>query len=273
MRLKHKLLLISVVFLAILLSAVSAWADDATYGQCSTLLKAVTDAGDRLGDTELGCIGADAIREAASTDIALLPAGMLGANMEAGAITDEILAACYPQDEEIYTVRIHLSELKDILEACTAGLMFDPQTESVSAQDSDTGLFPQISGFLVSFDTTGPAGDRVWTITLDGHARTRDFSEDVYCTIAYPVSLANDPAFPALADGKSASVTVRETVIRYIRAHGGLLPAEDFQSRVTLLGTGQNALGSDISPLFWVIFAVVVLIFSGSRYRKMTRTR
>lgn len=263
---------LSVLLLLLFLSP-SAYAEDEAFGLCPTLLKAVTDNGDRLGDTELGCLAADAIREAASADAALFPAGMLGINMEAGPITSETLAACYPQDAEIYIARVRLAALKDILEACTAGLVYDVENEMLSVSESDVHLFPQVSGFLVSFDTPALAYNRVWSITLDNQARTRDFSGDTHLTLAYPSTLLENEDFPRPENTAATSLTVHEALARYITAHGATLPMESSSSRVTLLGAGHNSLIGDIPPLFWGIFAGIVLVFSGAKYRKKTHTR
>lgn len=271
MQTKWKTLLSTLLLLLFL--SLSAYADDKAFGQCPTLLKAVTDSGDRLGDTELGCLAADAIREAANADAALFPAGMLGINMEAGPITGETLAACYPQDAEIHIARIRLAALKDILEACAAGLVYDVENETLSVSESDTRLFPQVSGFLVSLDTPALAYDRVWSITLYDQARTRDFSGDTYLTLAYPSTLLEDEDFPRPENAAATSLTVHEALTRYITAHGAALPTGTSTSRVTLLGTGRNSLVGDIPPLFWVIFAGIVLVFSGAKYRKKTHTR
>ena len=258
------------LFVFVFLSPAQA---EESWGQCRTLLKGLTENGDRFGDTELGCIAADALREAAETDMALFPAGMLGRNMEAGPITDDVLAACWPQDDEICRARLSYEAVRELLEQCAAGVVFDTGNERVDKSVSDDALFPQISGFDLTYDMSGPAGDRVWSITPEGGERTRDFPADVYVTVAYPESLS--ALIPASGSGaeERLGVSVRQSVGRYIEAHNRELPVSELHQRVTMLGTGTNPLIGSISPMFWALFALVVLIFSGARYRSKTHTR
>ncbi|MBR2717317.1 MAG: 5'-nucleotidase C-terminal domain-containing protein [Oscillospiraceae bacterium] len=241
--------------------------------QCTTLLKSLNDDGDRFGDTPLGCIAADALRAAADADLALFPAGMLGGNMEAGSITEETLAGCYPREEPVLRVTLDWAELKTVLEYCAAGVVFDERAERVDKAASSDALFPQVSGIELSYDLSGPSGDRVWSVTPAGGERMRDFPPNGAVVLAFPMSLTDVVTTASAGSPEDTGATVRSAVTQYITASGGTLPVSEFSRRVTLLGTGNNPLIGGISPLFWVLFALVVLIFSGARYRKKVRGR
>lgn len=112
---------------------------------------------------------ADAIREAAGTDMAFLAAGLIKPNFN----RDDLSSLIQYQDEEIVVVTLKGTEVRQALERA---LTLYPQSNS---------SFLQLSGLEVTFDPKSAAGSRVKSVVVgNGPIETgRDYR------IAMPSSL------------------------------------------------------------------------------------
>lgn len=112
---------------------------------------------------------ADALREAAGSDVAVVPAGVLKAQTEAN---DLATALQYPT-MDIAVVTMSGAQLKDALE------------RSVSLFPSPNTGFLQLSGITATFSKSAAVGSRVATISISGA-----FDRAKNYTVAMPGSLA-----------------------------------------------------------------------------------
>jgi len=112
---------------------------------------------------------ADMLREAAGSDIAVVPAGVLKAQSDAN---DLATALQYPT-MDIAIVTMSGAQLKDALE------------RSVSLFPSPNTGFLQLSGINAAFSKSAAVGSRVTTISIGG-----SFDKSKNYTVAMPGSLA-----------------------------------------------------------------------------------
>jgi len=116
----------------------------------------------RTKETNIGNFVADAYRNAASADVALVNGGSIRADLtyNPGALTKRDVLSILPFNNPIVKVEITGKTLRETLEHGVA--------RSGTGEDGEPGRFPQISGMSFKFDTTKPAGSRVSEILVGG---------------------------------------------------------------------------------------------------------
>jgi 5'-nucleotidase len=114
----------------------------------------------RTKETNIGNYIADAYRNAAKSDVALVNGGSIRADLtyNPGALTKRDVLSILPFNNPIVKVEISGKTLRQVLEHGVAR----------SAEDNEPGRFPQISGMAFKFDAAKPAGNRVTEITVGG---------------------------------------------------------------------------------------------------------
>lgn len=102
---------------------------------------------------------ADALRESAGTDVALLPGVGYGVAIAKGEITAGHLKNLVPHESEVVTMTLTGTQIKSILEQ---------SVENFSAKDAaqKVGGIIQVSGLRFSFDTKQAFGSRIRTIEI-----------------------------------------------------------------------------------------------------------
>ena len=114
----------------------------------------------RNKETNIGNFIADAYRKSVGADLALVNGGSIRADLtyNAGALTKRDVLSILPFNNPIVKVEVSGRLLREILEHGVAR----------SAEDSEPGRFPQISGMSFKFDVSKPAGSRVTEIMVGG---------------------------------------------------------------------------------------------------------
>ncbi len=116
----------------------------------------------RTKETNIGNFVADAYRNAAKSDVALVNGGSIRADLtyNVGALTKRDVLSILPFNNPIVKIEISGKVLKEALEHGVA--------RSGTGEDGEPGRFPQISGMSFTFDTSKPAGSRVSEILVGG---------------------------------------------------------------------------------------------------------
>ncbi|HEY8468889.1 MAG TPA: 5'-nucleotidase C-terminal domain-containing protein [Longimicrobiales bacterium] len=154
------------------------------------------------GESTLGRLVADALRWAAGTQLALVPAGMLAADLEAGVADGGAVGRVLPAAGGL--VRLHLSgaQLRTALEQALAAV---PPVAS-------------LSGAIVRYDADAPPGQRVLTVRLEDGSTLWD---DHLYTVAVPADmLAGEAEIPALAQAIAREEVARgpaEALLDYLK--------------------------------------------------------
>ncbi|MCO6511756.1 MAG: 5'-nucleotidase C-terminal domain-containing protein [Aridibacter famidurans] len=128
-------------------------------GATSVTLDALSVA-NRTKETNIGNFIADAYREAVGADIGFVNGGSIRADLtyNPGPLTKRDVLSMLPFNNPIVKVEVTGAVLREIVEHGVAR----------SAEDSEPGRFPQISGMRFRFDASRPAGSRVLEIQVGG---------------------------------------------------------------------------------------------------------
>lgn len=130
---------------------------DALFGESIGTVGNDLDAADvRIRETELGDLLADAVRQAAGTDAAIINAGAIRAGLHKGAVSLRDMMSLLPFDNGIVILRLTGMQLKAVLE------------HGVSAIEKGEGRFPQVSGLVFSYQLSAPAYARVRKVEIGG---------------------------------------------------------------------------------------------------------
>ncbi len=130
-------------------------------GATSEVLDALS-LSNRTKETNIGNFVADAYRNAANADVALVNGGSIRADLtyNAGVLTKRDVLSILPFNNPIVKIEITGKTLKEALEHGVA--------RSAVGEDGEPGRFPQISGMSFKFDTGKPAGNRTSEILVGG---------------------------------------------------------------------------------------------------------
>ncbi|NTX59592.1 bifunctional metallophosphatase/5'-nucleotidase [Myxococcus sp. CA051A] len=189
----------------------------------------------RTRETNLGSFVADAFREAAGADVAVVNGGALRADtvLPAGVMTRRDLHSLMPYTDELVVVELRGATLRAALE----------NGVSLAREDSRPGRFLQVSGMRFTFDPRKPAGARVVDVKV--HGKPLD-AEATYrlATLSFLTSgkdgydvLKGQPTTPALKDGRSPLDVLADAF-----KSGKPAPRAKAEGRITRLG------GSALAP-------------------------
>lgn len=114
----------------------------------------------RTRETNVGNLITDAFRKATRADVAVMNGGSIRADalVSAGSLTKRDLLAIIPFKNKVVKLELTGAALRTVLEHGVAR----------SAEDSQPGRFPQVSGIRFTFDAGRPAGSRVVDVSVNG---------------------------------------------------------------------------------------------------------
>ena len=167
----------------------------------------------RAGETNLGSLVADAVREAVAADAAIVNAGAIRADVPAGEVTAAHLYNVLPFDTYIVSYVLMGSEVWELLEDGLVGL------------ERMGGGFPQVSGMSYSFDASAPAGSRLREVRIGGDV-LRDGK--IYVVALNDFLAAGGDGYRGLG-GRSPVISrpgyfLRDALADYWKARGELSP-------------------------------------------------
>lgn len=116
----------------------------------------------RTKETNIGNFIADAYREAAGADVAIVNGGSIRADLtyNPGILTKRDVLSMLPFNNPIVKIELSGKTLRAVLEHGVA--------RSGVGEDGEPGRFPQVSGLSFTFDVSKPAGGRVSQILVGG---------------------------------------------------------------------------------------------------------
>ena len=114
----------------------------------------------RQEETNVGNFIADAFRTATGADVAIMNGGSIRADeiIRPGPIANRDVLSLLPFKNKVVKLELTGALLREALEHGVAR----------SAEDSEPGRFPQVSGIRFTFDATRPAGSRIVNVTING---------------------------------------------------------------------------------------------------------
>ena len=119
-----------------------------TLGESTELLRGCDQYGNTNTETSFGSLAADAVQAWCGAQIALLPSGEFGANLQAGAVTQEALNHCLLRDSELAVASLTAAELYEVLETGVSHLIL----RADSTIDRDLSQF---DGYLLHLSPDG----------------------------------------------------------------------------------------------------------------------
>lgn len=112
----------------------------------------------RAGETNLGDLLTDAMRDVTGADAALTNGGGIRASIKAGTVTKGDIITVLPFGNQIVTLKVKGSDIQAALENGTA------------SYPEPSGGFPQVSGISFKIDTSAAKGSRVHSVLIGGKA-------------------------------------------------------------------------------------------------------
>jgi 2',3'-cyclic-nucleotide 2'-phosphodiesterase/3'-nucleotidase len=181
----------------------------------------------RAGESTLGDLVTDAMREAVGAEIAFQNSGGLRADLPEGVVTRGAIYEVMPFDNTIVTMELTGAQVRRALEEGLRG-----------------GRVTQVSGLQFSFDLTRPEMQRV-TALFDGEGAPIDTARTWEVAVNNFMAGGGDDYF-TLARGKNSQdtqVLVRDALERFVRRHcaGGAALDYRAQGRITRSGTPPAA--------------------------------
>lgn len=169
------------------------------------------------GQSLMGNLIADIIREKAGTQIAFQNSGGLRTDWDAGNITLGMVYEVMPFDNTIYTMKLTAQQVKETLEA---------RVDRATGQDPDN----QTSGMKFIWDPIAEKGRKIKSISLlDGTSLYKvENGKDIFAEGTFTVATNNFMAtggdgFDALKNGQESTDTfilIREAINDYLREQG-----------------------------------------------------
>lgn len=235
-------------------------------GQSQILLRA-TEEGypGACRDVSLGSYAADTLRQAAGTDLAFLPTGLLGLNLQSGSVDDEMLSLSFPADETVYVVSLTAPELKALLEQAAAPLSLN-ESEQLDRDASIWDGFLQLSGIHVIYDVSALPGQKLYELKLDDATEPDLTDEALVFTAAVPASLTDGTyGYPVLTPEKEIG-SLRALVAERIAAEG--IETEPDDDRIILYGAHENNIIDAFPPFLIVLVILLFVFFGGHKWRR-----
>ena len=251
------------LLLALLLAAQTSAAG---IGQSRQLLKSTDDDGYTCEATTLGSYAADTMRQAAGTDFAFLPSGLLGLNLQPGEVDEAALALSFPEDETVYSVTLTAEQLREVL-ALSGSRLTVNKAEQLDRKASQWGGFLQISGLRVTYNVPALPERRIWSVQLPDRTELNLDGDFIY-TAAVPASML-DATYGyggILAQEGRAIGQLRELLARRIAAEG--IDGEPEGIRVTLYGARVNEIINYFPPVLIILAVLLMAVFGGHKWRR-----
>lgn len=259
---------VPVLLLLLFALAGTALAAEGVITVSDTLLSAEDTDGYSTSDTALGCFAADAVRWSTGADFALINTGELGANLQAGTVTEASVALSFPQNSEIYVTEINAKELTALLEGMVAAVVLS-DAERIDKEESESDMFPQISGFKLVYDVPSLPGEKVSAITAENGAELNLTDTVKRYTLAAPLHiLQSNSGTGDLSSGAKPAGSLRSMVVERILDSGITEPE---LGRIKATGAHENSLISMIPTPLLGFCVLLMAIFSGYHYRSSYR--
>lgn len=167
----------------------------------------------------LGDVIADAVRNGAGADIAVINAGDFIPKLRFGELTWGDIVKMFPKDLNIAVAEVTGVQLKEILETGVSHIVMT-EDETIDREASAYGGFPQISGFSFKYDVSAPPQQRVYEMTLaSGESVRLDDDQQTYLLAAPIDMLSGGWGYPAIKYTETG-ITLSDAMGNYLTGLG-----------------------------------------------------
>ncbi len=223
-----------------------------------------TEAG--FNDSALGSLAADALRETAGAELCVVCISELAAPLPQGALSEADVRTVFSEpDAPLMRSELTRSELSALLEALVSPVTADMETERIDPGRSFSPGFPCVSGFLLRYDPTAPAGQRVLTLSpLDEEDGDRLYS------VAGSETLFSGAFGGEAIPSEPVGTSVSEALFDWLGENGPGLKGLDWD-RVTAIGVHAHDLADRVTrPLLFVCILIPALLLVWLNRRRRT---
>jgi 5'-nucleotidase / UDP-sugar diphosphatase len=184
----------------------------------------------RKGETNLGDLVADIMREVSGADAAIINGGGIRTSIRKGGVRVKDVYSVLPFDNYIVSIRLTGRQIREALEYGFSGI------------EEDAGRFPQVSGLKITYAPSAPKGSRIRELLIEGkpvdplkeyRVATNDFMAaggDGYKAFGEAIRSSKDfEVIGGMMKGDKVVYSdsgrwIRDVVIDYIRARGKIAP-------------------------------------------------
>lgn len=214
-----------------------------------------------LTQCELGCTVADAVREAAGTQIALVNWGDIQNDLNQGTVNASQISRVFSQDRPLATATVTPAALYGMLEHAVSQIQVDPATEQVAEGTEAFDGFCQVSGLFLRYDASAPVGARVMEITLeDGRTLSPEDGTTVLTLAATEYMLTGGYGF-APVDCTPLNFSLSDALADYVSLCRALPEGET--ERITLIGARNNLIAGRFPRGLLISGLVLLTLFLG----------
>lgn len=209
-------------------------------------------------ETLMADLVADAVREAAGTEIAMVNAGDLtGKSLRVGDVTWEHIHNVIREDQTLAVVDITAPQLAELLEAAVSAVTVDVPTETIDREMSASAAFVSVSGISFIYNAGARSGERIMTV-YDETGREIDLSDTdrTFSLAASEHMLSGGYGLPEMGIDTPLDVTLTEAVADYFRVNGEI--AQCRTGRITAAGTVEGPIISQV-PMLAIVGVIVVI--------------
>ncbi len=230
------------------------------------LLTATSDRDARVLECTLGDAVSDAVRVATDADIAIINGGDLVRNLLPGDITWDALKATFKEDRILATVNVTPKTLRNILEAGLSHITID-NTEAIDIAASAYDGFPQISGFVLKYDASAPAGQRVYEVKYGGEPLDLEADQPVLKLAATSFMLSGGYDLPVVEGATPSAQTLSEAMASYMNQD--MPDYVETGSRIYPMGTRNGSFAALFPMGLAFIIILLIVIGNGQRFKHM----
>ncbi len=268
-----RIIFVLAALLAIIASVPALAYEDGEYvGNVGIVLKSQGEDRATACECTLGAAAADAVRDAADTDIAVICGGSLLAGIRPGECRWEDIQAAVKPDIMLGAAEITPRELAEFLEAGVRQMKIDSETHYLDYEASYFDGFPQISGFTLEYDMSAKPGERIYSIRLEDGTYLDLQDGETKLTLAAPVNiLEGGYGYPARSY-TALSISEDQALAGYIAA-GGITDQFDGLGRIAALGTNNNSIMARYPKTVILIIIALLLVTVPIRLRKLQLRR
>ncbi|MGI5971442.1 MAG: 5'-nucleotidase C-terminal domain-containing protein [Oscillospiraceae bacterium] len=207
----------------------------------------------------LGDIIADAVKNGAGADIAVVNSGDFIPKLRYGDLTRKDVQDMFPQDRELAVTSVTGAELREILEIGLSHIVLT-EDETIDSEASAHGAFPQVSGFSFKYDVSAAPMNRVYEITLDSGERINpEDNERAYLLAATGYMLSGGWDMPA-REYEATGMTLTDAMYSHLASLGEI---DAVPKRQYFRGAiNENPLLKPLSAV--VIASVVIVLFAAA---------
>lgn len=224
-------------------------------GTVPALLQGVSDRGSRLSSTSLGSAAADAVRDAAKSQFAIVNGGDILHNLEGGEATEEDIRRVFAEDKTLAVASVSAKQLKEMLEIAV-GELVTGEDDAIDQSQSRFDGFAQPAGLSFDCDASAPAGMRITAIRFLESGEELELTDDsaMYTVAATEYMLSGGYGMPPVEYEvlDATLVSALEDAVRQGRLH------ESYSDRVNIYGVADDRLIQKVPFLLLVLAAVLI---------------